>query len=244
MTAPTMETRTWWRQPAELAVRRLAACTAAGALSGLLVAGAGGRFAMFVLAQANPKAQGMESDDGFVMGQFTMAGTLNLLVVGTVIGILGGGVYFVLRGLMIGPRWFEILSISGAAAVVVGSMLIHADGVDFILLEPPLLPIAMFVAIPGIYAVLLTLLAERWLAPGGAFVRAAYRRTLSVLILWLPLAPVLLVLVAGWAIGALLRRAGPLASAGAMPAWVARFALTGVFIERLLALTSDVTVLT
>lgn len=238
MNSSAVETRTWWRQPAELAARRLAAATVAGALSGLLVGGVGGRLAMFVLAQRNPAATGVESDDGFVMGQFTLSGTLNLLALGTVIGILGGGVYFVLRGLMIGPRWFAVLSMSGGAAVVVGSMLIHTDGVDFTLLEPPLLPIALFLAIPGIYVVLLMFLAERWLGPEGAFIRAPRGRGLSGLVLWLPLAPVLLFLVAGWAVGLFLRQVG--ASELPMLAWAARFALAGLFVVRLLSLSSDI----
>lgn len=143
------------------ALRRLVVCTASGALSGLLIGGIGGRLAMVLLARLAPETAGMTSDDGFVIGQFTLSGTLNLLLAGTLFGILGGVIYFALRRLMIGPRWFQILSISLGASVIVGSVLVHTDGVDFTFLRPAWLAIALFVAIPGLYAVLLTVLCER-----------------------------------------------------------------------------------
>ena len=246
MTAGTLHNQSNLRQSAEPAVRQLAAITVAGAWSGLLVGGIGGRFAMFILARANPQAAGVESDDGFVMGTFTMSGTANLLMVGMFLGVLGGGVYFLLRGLRIGPRWFEILSMSGAAGVVIGSMLIHTDGIDFILLKPAYLPIAMFVAVPAIFVVFLTVLVERWMAPDGWFMRAPRTKLLACLLLWIPLAPVLMILVLGWMVGASLRQVPLVRDWLRRPLlpWTARLALTAFFVERLLALTSDVMALT
>jgi len=43
--------------------------------------------------------------------------------------------------------------------------------------------IAMFVAIPWVYPAALTVLAERWLAPGARF------RSVSKRVVWLPLLP-------------------------------------------------------
>lgn len=60
-----------WRGAAELALRRLAAITVAGAVLGVLVGGVGGRLAMVLLAALNPRATGVTSDDGFTIGQFT-----------------------------------------------------------------------------------------------------------------------------------------------------------------------------
>jgi hypothetical protein len=62
------------------------------------------------------------------MGRLTMQ-TLDLLVTTTLIGVVGGGIYYVLRGLLVGPRWFRILSVSVGPAVVVGSRLVHVEGV-------------------------------------------------------------------------------------------------------------------
>jgi len=224
----------------------LAAVTAAGGLLGVIIGGVGGRLAMFVLAAVNPEAAGVESDDGFVMGRFTMSGTLNLLLLGVFAGVLGGGIYYVLRGLMIGPRWFGILSMSGGAAVVVGSMLVHSDGVDFTLLSPTYVPIAMFVAIPGFFVVILTLVAEPLLGPEAWFMRAPRPVAFAPLLLWIPLAPLLAAIVVGWVIGACLRQFESFQELLARPLlpWMARLALTVFFVERFLALTRDVTVLT
>ena len=151
-----------WAELASRVTREVAAVTGVGAVIGLLVGGVGGRLAMLVLARLNPEATGVTSDDGFAIGQFTGA-TLNTLVTAALFGVLGGGIYYVLRGLMIGPRWFPLVSISVGPAVVVGSQIVHPDGVDFTTLDPALLGIALFVVIPGVYAALLAVLAERWL---------------------------------------------------------------------------------
>ena len=187
MTASETGSQPTWAASGARAVRRLSAVTAAGGLLGLLVGGVGGRLAMMLLAQLNPDVTGRESDDGFTMGQFTDA-TFNLLIIATLIGVVGGAIYFVLRGLMVGPRWFQILSISVGPAVVVGSQIVTTDGIDFTL-DPALLAIAMFVLIPGLYAALLTVLAERWLADDGPFARAPFWLTIVPLLLWSPIAP-------------------------------------------------------
>src|SRR3954452_11673814 len=129
MTATTIERTLGWRAALTAAARRVAAIKAAGALLGLLVGGLGGRLAMLILARLNPRAAGVTSDDGFSIGQFTPAGSLNLLLAGGVLGVLGAAIYAVLRPLMIGPRWFRVLSISVGPAVVVGEQLVHVDGV-------------------------------------------------------------------------------------------------------------------
>ena len=82
---------------------------------------------MMLLALRNPQATGVTSDDGFRMGQFTISGTLALLVTTTLLGVLGGGIYLVLRHLMIGPRWFQVVAIFCGPAIVVGSILVHTE---------------------------------------------------------------------------------------------------------------------
>jgi hypothetical protein len=189
MSISTAESRGSRAVTVRCALRRLAAVTWAGAVLGLLVGGIGSRLAMMLLARLNPQVAGLTSDDGFTMGQLTMQ-TLDLLVTTTLIGVIGGGIYYVLRGLLTGPRWFQILSVSVGPAVVVGSRLVHVEGVDFTL-DPVWLAIALFVAIPLAYAALLTVIAERWLAPEGWFMTARIWPAVSALVLWAPIAPVL-----------------------------------------------------
>jgi len=229
MTALAVGPQPTWSAAAASAARRLAAVTAAGGLLGLLVGGVGGRMAMMLLARLNPDATGVISDDGFTMGQFT-ADTLDLLVTGTILGVLGGGIYFVLRGLMIGPRWFQVLSVSVGPAVVVGSQIVHTGGVDFTL-DPPLLAIALFVLIPGIYAALLTVLAERWLNGVGPFATSRSWIAALPLLLWLPIAPLLGMLVVGLAACEAVRRTSRGSVLLAHPAgrWLVRGALFALF---------------
>jgi hypothetical protein len=143
--------------------RRLGIAVLAGAVSGFLVGGIGGRLFMFVLAQLNPDAAGVTSDDGFVMGRFTASGTINLLVVTTVIGVIGGLLFMALHGLRFGPPWFLVLSMPVGATIVVGSVLVHSDGVDFTLLKPAWLAVALTLAVPFFYTLLLAWLVDRWL---------------------------------------------------------------------------------
>ncbi len=231
--------RSGWAVTAELGLRRLAAVTWAAGLLGLVVGGVGGRLAMMLLARLNPEFTGVISDDGFDIGQLTPL-TLNLLITTTFIGVFGGGVYFVVRGLMIGPRWFQVLSIALGPAVVVGSIIVHVDGVDFTL-QPAWLAIMLFVAIPGAYAALLTVIAERWLAPDGRFMTANIWLALSPLLLWAPIAPALLVLVLGMVAWEAVRRTEWGEDLLGHPglAWLARGALALLFVVSLVGLARD-----
>jgi hypothetical protein len=228
------------------ALRTLAAISTAGALSGVLVGGIGGRLAMMLLAHLNPQVRGVESDDGFVMGQFRVGPTLSLLLVSLGLGVLGAAIYAVLRGLMIGPRWFQVLSISVGPAVVVGNLLVHTDGVDFTLIDTPGLAIALFVLVPGAYAVLLTMLAEQWAAPGSWFHRAPMGWVAATLLVWVVgffLLPLLVVL---WLAREALRRNRKGAAALAHPTgpWAVRGALSVAFVASAVTLTSKAVELT
>jgi hypothetical protein len=244
MTDTSLRPAVTWSATVSTTLRRLSATTAAGGLLGVLVGGVGGRLAMMLLARLNPEVTGRTSDDGFVIGQLTTE-TLGLLLLTSIVGAVGGGVYFLVRGLMIGPRWFQVLSVAAGAGAVVGSLLVHPDGIDFTL-EPVWLAIALFVAIPFVYAACLTLLAERWLRPGTWFTGASIWVAVTPLLLWLPIAPVLLLLLTALAVVEAVRRAaaGTRASGTSTWPWVARCALAGVFVVAVLDLAGDVAVLT
>jgi hypothetical protein len=104
--------------------------------------------------------KGIESDDGFLMGRFDASSTLSLLAVCTVLGSLGGLIVVVGRPFF--PRRYTFIGWPLAAAAIVGSIIIRSDGVDFTLLEPKLLAILMFIAIPAAGALLITWLIEQW----------------------------------------------------------------------------------
>ena len=123
---------------------------------GVLVGGVGSRLAMLLLRVTSPdQVVGVISDDGFIIGRVTLGGTYNLLMLGAVVGVIGAGAYRMVPPWLIGSTWIRRLTIGLASAAVIGSMLVHADGVDFTLLQPTWLAIGLFVALPALFGVVI-----------------------------------------------------------------------------------------
>ncbi|GAA0716024.1 hypothetical protein GCM10010199_17300 [Dactylosporangium roseum] len=173
--------------------RRLGVAALAGGVAGLVAGGIGGRLFMLALARLNhPRATGVLSDDGFVIGQFTLAGTINLLLVCTVLGVIGGLVWVAIRGLRFGPPWWRRVSVPLGATLVIGAMMVHSDGVDFTLLDPPLVAVALSLSVPLLATLLVTWLGDRWIGND----QTIWQRMPAVA--WI--ARVALTLLAGWAL--------------------------------------------
>jgi hypothetical protein len=237
-----------WRQQADPLVRTLGATTATGAVLGLLIGGIGGRLAMSLLVlTSGDGVRGVESDDGFVIGQFTLA-TLNLLVTGTLFGVGGAFVYLAVRPFMLGPHWARILTCGVASGAVLGTVLVNPDGVDFTVLSPVELAAALFIAIPAVFAVLVALTMEHVLQPGGWAEVVPLKLAVAPLAVFLfpPLLlivglPLLVVLGIRWSAQHWSHVGAVLYSPGAV--WAARFAWGGVAAFGLYALTDDLILL-
>lgn len=136
---------------------------AAGAWVGLVVGGIGSRLAMLVLRLTSPeRLRGIESDDGFVIGQITLA-TFNLLLACTFIGAVAGTGYWLFRSVVV-HRGTRLVSWSLFCALLGGAVLVKDTGVDFGLLEPVALAVAVFIVIPLVAAAAMAVLADRWIA--------------------------------------------------------------------------------
>jgi hypothetical protein len=141
---------------------RLWVLIVAGIPTGVLVLGVGSRLAMLVLRLTSPDSVvGVTSDDGFEIGRFTPGGTYNLLMLGASIGVLGAATYRAVKPWLLGPTWFRRLTVAAGSGAVVGSMLIHADGVDFRVLEPTWLAVGLFVALPALFAPAIGVVVDR-----------------------------------------------------------------------------------
>ncbi len=137
--------------------------TAAGALAGLVVGGIVGRLVMLALrVLSDPLVIGVTSDDGFEIGHVTAGGSFQLAGAMAAAGAANGVLYSVVRDTI--PSRARAALWSLFAAGVGGSQFVHADGVDFTLLDPQWLAVAAFVALPGLAALVVVLLVERWLA--------------------------------------------------------------------------------
>lgn len=226
-------------------LRRVAAAATAGLVAGFVINGAGSRLAMMLLARLNPQVTGRLSDDGFRMGQFTLADTAGLVFFGTAVGVLGGLLFLAIRQLRFGSAWFRTASMVVGPAVVVGSMLVHTDGIDFRVLEPTWLAIGLFVALPGLFAYVVSRLVDRWLRDDAwpMRTRRAWVVGLTPLLLIAPAAPVI---VAGFGARALHEWAPAVRAAVAKPqfAIAIRGLLVVVFVGALRDLVSKIAILT
>ena len=229
--AVSIETTTL-RQDLSGTARPVGAVAVAGALTGAVIGGIGGRLAMFVLRlTSDPALRGLKTDDDFTIGIFSGA-TLFLVIVTTVLGILGGLVYLVVRGWLAGGArpWL----FGGLTGIVGGATVIRPGGIDFTLLEPLGLAVAMFIALPAAYGVAVSLLAERFLADDSAFGRS--KAWIAGLVLLLPLGffgVVGLAVLALILAAVLLSRAAPeIASVWTSPpvAWIGRIGLVAIAI--------------
>lgn len=134
----------------------------AGVPTGVLVAGVGSRLAMYVLRLTSPDGvRGLTSDDGFEIGRFTLGGTHNLLALGAAVGVVGAAAYQSVAPWLLGPRWFRRFTVAAASGAVVGSMLVHADGIDFRVLKPLWLAIGLFVALPTVFGLSIAAAVDR-----------------------------------------------------------------------------------
>jgi hypothetical protein len=178
----------------------------AGLLVGAFVAGPAMRLAMLLLRVTSPDTViGIESDDGFTIGDFTLSGTYNLFMLGAVLGVLGAAVYVLVSPWLIGPGWFRSFTFAFTAGVFVGAMVIKDDGVDFHVLEPTWLAIGLFVAVPAIVGAVVPLVVDAVAARGPS--RRSWLIELALQVVFFQSAPINAIIVVAIAAGLSLRRA-------------------------------------
>jgi len=141
---------------------------------------------MFLLrVLSDDSLHGMKTDDDFTIGSFT-GETAFLVLLATFLGALGGLIYLAVRE-WLAPRWRSVL-FGLLGATVGGTLVIRPDGVDFTVLSPLWLAVALFVALPAVYAVSLSLLTER-LVRSDSFQQSRWR--------WVAVLPLASLLLAG-----------------------------------------------
>ena len=189
----------WWRVFVP-SVRLVSATIIIGAVGGAIVGGLGGRVAMRVLFLTSDDAvKGVTSDDGFEIGRFTLSNTVGLVIVTMFIGVLAALLYLVAHPFV--ARWgrARVPAMATFYGVVGGAMLVHTDGVDFKLLEPAVLAIALFVAISaGFGAVVAHLVGLA--AADGAWPQRWHWWALGPPMLFLLVPPFLVVALVGFAV--------------------------------------------
>ena len=166
------------RGQASALLRSLAGCVAAGVVVGLVVAGLGSRVVMRVLALADSDARGTVTEAGNRVGEITAGGTLALILfVGIPAGVAAGLIVFLVRRWLPPRLVWRGLALSLVLLALLGGTVIDADNIDFRLLEPPGLAVALFGVLFFLAGYALAVLADRW-APGAPPV--FYRRGVTV----------------------------------------------------------------
>ena len=149
--------------PAPSLVRYGLACAAAGAVAGVIAAGAAGRLVMGLLALTSPRVSGALTEADAVIGQVTIGGTLGFIIfVGLPAGLMSGILYAVAGPVL--PRGRAGgLAVGAILLVLVGSRLepLRADNIDFRLVGPDWLSVSAFVGLALFQGLLVQAVAAR-----------------------------------------------------------------------------------
>ena len=140
---------------------------------------------MFVLRlTSDDSLHGRQSDHDFTIGSFS-SGTLFLMFFCAFFGAIAGVVYVIGRWSL--PARYRIGAAALVGALLGGAMILNADGIDFRLLEPQILAVAMFIVIPGATTAAIAWLVERW---NGWWFLNVKRTVLLLIPLIFPLFPI------------------------------------------------------
>lgn len=143
-------------------VREIAIGGLAGLLAGVLVIGLGGRLFMRIAAAIDPSALGSLTSNGNRIGDITLEGTVAFVVfVGPVVGVLAAVVWVVVAPWVPGSGAVRALA-NGVVSAALGSILVvRSDELDFRLVGPPALVIAMLVGLIAILGVVVGVIDDR-----------------------------------------------------------------------------------
>lgn len=123
----------------------------AGAITGFLIGGLGGRIVMSAAAVLNPDAAGFRTENGELIGAFTLNGTLALMFFGGLIGGIVLGLLWVIASPWLpGSGRRRTLLAMPMTVGLVGMLLVRSSNADFSLLDGDLAIIAMFLALIAI----------------------------------------------------------------------------------------------
>jgi len=145
--------------------KTLATGTLPGLIAGFFAFGLGSRIAMRVMAvTSGPGVQGAKTEAEEIVGKITLDGTMFLILAGTFIGGVAGLIYIAIKPWLPEQRGLRQLTFSLVMLAIVGRMLVDSDNIDFEILSPAILAVAMFAALPLLYGYLFVSLHDR-LAP-------------------------------------------------------------------------------
>jgi hypothetical protein len=123
----------------------------AGIIVGVFVAGVGGRIVMRIAAILHPRAVGLTTENGEVIGAITLNGTMALLVFGGLgMGLVAGTIWVTVSPWLPRGRLVRAL-VTAVAAIALGTpLLVQATNPDFLVLQRDGLVVLLLVALVGL----------------------------------------------------------------------------------------------
>jgi hypothetical protein len=156
-------------------MRRVGLLGAASVLAGVVVGGGGGRVVMRLSAiAAGPEAAGLVTENGNTVGEITVGGTAMLVVFGGGFGGLLASVVVV--GAAPWLRWMGVLRGVGFGLAVLAAYF-SFDTLDFALIDPPALNMAMFAGLFVVFGFAVSViywLLDRALPPAVSDLQVGY----------------------------------------------------------------------
>jgi len=135
----------------------------AGGVAGVLVLGVGGRLVMRFAAILNPDATGRSTENGNLIGDITLDGTLALVLFGgLILGLMASVVWTAISPWVPGSGVRRALLAASAAVALGGIAVIQSDNRDFFILGSDLVIIAMFVGLIAAFGFCVSMLDERF----------------------------------------------------------------------------------
>jgi hypothetical protein len=141
----------------------------AGLIAGFVAGGVGSRVAMRIVALvAGHEHYGEVTDAEEIVGEITAGGTAFLVMAGTVLGVLGGLFYVVVRRWLPGTGFRKGLAFGGLLLLLFGSRIIDGDNSDFRRFVSSYLSVGLFTALFFLYGLIVSAIVERLDRGGGA----------------------------------------------------------------------------
>jgi len=116
---------------------------------------------MRVIALVDSDSAGAGTDSGSVVGEISLVGTISLLVLGVILGVLGGLLYLGLRRWLPAPPPLRGAMFGAFTLLTVGNVLFDTHNPDFQIFEPVLLVVVLFASLFFVNGLILALLLDR-----------------------------------------------------------------------------------
>jgi hypothetical protein len=146
--------------PLARAVRLPFVAGLAGAVAGLLGLGLGLRVAMRLIALLN-QDDFVFTENGNVVGEITLSGTLGVVIAGGIGGVFLGLLYGIVRSWLPSRGWRRGTFYGALLSAAFGTFLVDSESLDFALLDHDAISIALLLACPVLFGTMLGALVDR-----------------------------------------------------------------------------------